>query len=99
MAGQPQNRPPHVRPTPEVEVLGHVDLFEDVHKPLLLCWALNLVVEGHGYDVRVLAVVQIVSAEQRDDRALANQDHVPSRRKSNKSCTPLLVNVDASRRP
>ena len=56
--------------TPEIEVLGHVHLLEDIHEPLLLCWLVYSVVRADGDHLGVLAVVHVVATEKRDNRPL-----------------------------
>ena len=55
---------------PEVEVLRHVHLLEDVHQALLLRWLVHFVVEGNRDDIRVLTVVDIMSSNESNNRSL-----------------------------
>lgn len=55
---------------PEVEILGHINLLEQIHKALLFCGFLDFLTEAYGYHVRALAMVQVVSSKQGDDGSL-----------------------------
>ena len=81
----PSSTPSQAQDVPEVEVLRQVHLLEDVDQALLLRRLLDLVVEADGNHLRVLAVVEVVAAEQRDIRPLGYEDHVPSGRESHKT--------------
>ena len=72
---------------PEVEVLGHIHLLEDVHQPLLLLLFFNFVIECHRKEFGALAMVQVVASKERDNRPLRHNDHVPSSSKSDKPWT------------
>lgn len=70
---------------PEIKVLGHVDLFEDSHKALLLAWLLDLVARRYGQYFRLLAVIHIVAAEKRDWRSFRDEEHIPTRGEPHKT--------------
>ena len=65
---------------PEVEVLRHINLFEDIHQTCLLRWFVYLVIERDWQDVSAFAVIDIVAAEESDDGTLRDEDHVPASR-------------------
>lgn len=46
--------------TPEIEVLGHIDLFEDVHETLFFGKLLDFVVERDRDDIGIFTMVEIV---------------------------------------
>jgi hypothetical protein len=71
--------------TPEIKVLGHVDLFENSHETLLFARFLDLVTRRYGEDFRLFAVIDIVTAKKRDWRSLGDEYHVPSRGESHKT--------------
>ncbi len=56
--------------TPEVEVLGHVDLLEDAHQSSLLGRLLNLVVSAYGYHLGHFAMEQVMATKECDYRTL-----------------------------
>lgn len=62
---------------PEVEILGHVDLLEDVHESLLFRRLVYPVVVCHRHNVRTLAVIDVVSTNKSNDRSFGDKDHVP----------------------
>jgi hypothetical protein len=55
---------------PEVEILGHINLFEYIHETLFLCRFLHFVIKADWDDVRVFTVVEIVPSEESDYRSL-----------------------------
>lgn len=63
---------------PEVEVLRHVNLFEDVHQPLLLCRLIYFVGRWYRDDLCILAVVKVMAAEKGHHRPLGDDHHIPS---------------------
>ena len=65
---------------PEVEVLRHINLFEDIHQTCLLRWFVYFVIERNWQDVSAFAVIDIVAAEESDNRTLRDEDHVPAGR-------------------
>ena len=73
------------RAPPEIKVLRHVDLFEDSHETLLLARFLDLMAGRYGKHLRLLAVVHIVAAEQRDGRSFRDENHIPARREPDKT--------------
>ena len=61
-----------------VEVLGHVHLTEYREQPLLLDEVVDLVVGHYRKHIRTLEVVKVVSANEDDDGAFRDEDHVPA---------------------
>ena len=66
------------RVLPEVEILRHINLFEDIKQALFLCGPLYFVIEWNCHDVRIFAVIQIMAAKQSYDRTFRDDDHVPA---------------------
>ena len=47
---------------PEVEVLGHVHLLEDVHQPLFFCWFVDFLVESDRKHFCSFTMVKVVAS-------------------------------------
>jgi hypothetical protein len=72
--------------SPEIEILRHVDLPEDIHLALFLRGLLHLVVCADRYDIRALAMVNIMPTQERHHRALRDENHVPTSSETYKPC-------------
>ena len=48
---------------PEIEVLGHVHLLEDIHKTLFLGWFLDFLIKADGNTVCAFAMIKIMSSK------------------------------------
>ena len=76
---------------PEVEVLRHINLLEDIHESLLLRRLVDLVIETHRENVCTLTVVDVMTAEQCNDRTFRDHDHVPAGRELHETWRDSMV--------
>ena len=71
--------------TPKIKVLGHVDLLKDSHEALFLAWLFDLVTRRYGKHFRLVAVIHVVTTDERDRGSLRDEQHVPARGKSHET--------------
>ena len=76
---------------PEVEILREIDLFEDIHQTLLFSRTFDPMVRTDGYHLGLLAVIDIMTTQQGDDRTFGNDNHIPSCRKAYKTYAHQLA--------
>jgi len=72
----------------KVESLGHIHLTEHREQPLFLDDIVDLVIERYWKHIRAFQVVEVVPANEGNDCAFRDEDHVPSRSKLDETCPP-----------
>ena len=72
-------------PSPEVKILGHIDLLKYVHQTLLFSRSIHPVRGAYRDYLGVLTVIKIMASKKSNNRALGNKNHIPTSSKLNKS--------------